>query len=176
MNQIKKDADAASAYALSEGLWYLSRSLPENHAIMVCLGEGLMPKAGETPEMGSNPQIGFGRVYARPEVARTLDRQVVRLLNDPAYGWDGFYGDVKDAGITVWGAAIDTLENTSRFAKGSIDGSFIPASNIYAVNLNSVILSQTAGNTGFATLNFDFQIEFQLDAAGLPLQATLLLR
>ena len=25
-----------------------------------------MPKAGETPEMGSNPQIGFGRVYARP--------------------------------------------------------------------------------------------------------------
>ena len=122
LNQVKKDADAISAYAMSESLWYLSRQLPENHAIMVCLGEGLMPKAGETPEMGSNPQIGFGRVYARPEVARWLDQRVVRLLNDPAYGWDGFYGEIKSSGITVWGAAIDTLENTSRFAKGSPSG------------------------------------------------------
>lgn len=122
LNQVKKDADAISAYAMSESLWYLSRQLPENHAIMVCLGEGLMPKAGETPEMGSNPQIGFGRVYARPEVARWLDQRVVRLLNDPAYGWDGFYGEIKASGITVWGAAIDTLENTSRFAKGCPSG------------------------------------------------------
>ncbi|HSK10407.1 MAG TPA: hypothetical protein VK911_12585 [Vicinamibacterales bacterium] len=122
LNQVKKDADAMSAYAMSESLWYLSRQLPENHAIMVCLGEGLMPKAGETPEMGSNPQIGFGRVYARPEVARHLDRLVLRLLNDRGYGWEGFYGDIKTAGITVWGAAIDTLENTSRFAKGSPTG------------------------------------------------------
>ena len=66
LNQVKKDADAISAYAMSESLWYLTRMLPENHAIMVCLGEGLMPKAGETPEMGANPQLGFGRVYARP--------------------------------------------------------------------------------------------------------------
>jgi hypothetical protein len=122
LNQVKKDADAISAYAMSESLWYLSRQLPENHAVMVCLGEGLMPKAGETPEMGSNPQIGFGRVYARPEVARWLDNRVVRLLNDPSYGWDGFYGDIKSSGITVWGAAIDTLENTSRFAKGCPTG------------------------------------------------------
>jgi hypothetical protein len=122
LNQVKKDADAISAYAMSESLWYLSRQLPENHAVMVCLGEGLMPKAGETPEMGSNPQIGFGRVYARPEIARWLDQRVVRLLNDPDYGWDGFYGEVKARGITVWGAAIDTLENTSRFAKGDPTG------------------------------------------------------
>ncbi|MFH1467945.1 MAG: hypothetical protein ABIO70_26400 [Pseudomonadota bacterium] len=122
LNQVKKDADAISAYAMSECLWYLSRHLPENHAIMVSLGEGLMPKAGETPEMGSNPQLGFGRVYARPEVARKLDRWVVRLLNDPSYGWDAFYTDVKGSNITVWGAAIDTLENTSRFAKGNESG------------------------------------------------------
>jgi hypothetical protein len=122
LNQVKKDADAISAYAMSESLWYLSRQLPENHAIMVCLGEGLMPKAGETPEMGANPQLGFGRVYARPEVARWLDQHVVRLLNDPEYRWDMFYRDLQASGITVWGAAIDTLENTSRFAKGCIDG------------------------------------------------------
>jgi hypothetical protein len=122
LNQVKKDADAISAYAMSESLWYLSRHLPENHAILVCLGEGLMPKAGETPEMGSNPQLGFGRVYARPEVARWVDRLVVRLLNEPGFTFDDFYREVQCRGITLWGAAIDTLENTSRFAKGAPTG------------------------------------------------------
>jgi hypothetical protein len=122
INRVKKDADAVSAYALSEALWYLTRSLPENHAVMISLGEGLMPKAGETPEMGSNPLLGFGRVYARPQVARFLDRRVHRLVNDPSYEWPEFWNDLQVAGITVWGAAVDTLENTSRFAKGSPTG------------------------------------------------------
>lgn len=122
INAVKKDADAISAYAMSEGLWYLTRHLPENHAIMVCLGEGLMPKAGETEEMGSNPNLGFGRVYARPEVAKFLDGKVLRLLNEPTYGWNEFYRDIRQAGVTVWGAAIDTLENTSRFALGREQG------------------------------------------------------
>ncbi|MBD3367773.1 MAG: hypothetical protein GF405_06325, partial [Candidatus Eisenbacteria bacterium] len=113
LNRIKKDADAISAYVMSESLWYLTRHLPENHAIMVGLGEGLMPKAGETPEMGANPQLGFGRVYARPEVALKLDQWVTRLLNDDGYDWNDFYDDITEAGITVWGSAIDTLENTT---------------------------------------------------------------
>lgn len=122
LNQVKKDADAISAYALSEGLWYLTRALPENHAVMISLGEGLMPKAGETPEMGSNPQLGFGRIYARPEVAHILDRCVRRLLNEEAYEWEQFWDEMNRMGITVWGAAVDTLENTSRFAKGAETG------------------------------------------------------
>ncbi|MDY0063421.1 MAG: hypothetical protein RBU45_26695 [Myxococcota bacterium] len=122
LNRVKKDADAASAYSMSEALWHLSRYLPENHALLVSIGEGLMPKVGETPEMGSNPQLGFGRVYARPGVARYLDDRVGRLLNDPAYGWEQFWKEVQEAGITIWGAAIDTLENTTRFAKGSPTG------------------------------------------------------
>lgn len=122
VNRVKKDADAVSAYALSEALWYLTRALPENHAVMVSLGEGLMPKAGETPEMGSNPLLGFGRVYARPQVAHQVDHLIHRLLNDQDYRWDDFWNDLRRAGITVWGAAVDTLENTSRFAKGSPTG------------------------------------------------------
>ena len=122
LNEVKKDADAISAYVMSEGLWHFTRRLPENHAIMVCLGEGLMPKAGETPEMGANPLLGFGRVYARPEVARFVDSRVRRLLNDPAYWWHGFYKKMREMGITIWGAAVDTLENTSRFAKGEETG------------------------------------------------------
>ncbi len=122
LNRVKKDADAISAYAMSESLWYASRSLPENHAILVSLGEGLMPKSGETEEMGSNPQLGFGRVYARPQVARWLDERVTRLLNEDDYQWDDFWSEIKDEGLTVWGAAIDTLENTGRFAKGAETG------------------------------------------------------
>ncbi len=121
-NQVKKSADAISAYVMSEGLWSTTRTLPENHAIMVCLGEGLMPKAGETPEMGANPLLGFGRVYARPEVARQVDRAVRRLLNDPSHSFDDFYERLQKRGITVWGAAVDTLENTSRFAEGKPTG------------------------------------------------------
>jgi hypothetical protein len=121
-NQVKKAADAISAYVMSEGLWHLTRTLPENHGIMVSLGEGLMPKAGETPEMGANPLLGFGRVYARPEVARTVDRRVRRLLNEPGHTFEHFHQWLKDRGITLWGAAVDTLENTSRFAEGKPTG------------------------------------------------------
>jgi hypothetical protein len=124
-NQVKKTADAISAYVMSEGLWHLTRTLPENHAIMVSLGEGLMPKAGETPEMGANPLLGFGRVYARPEVARTVDRRVRRLLNEPGHTFDQFHGWLRDRGITIWGAAVDTLENTSRFAEGKTTGPMV---------------------------------------------------
>jgi len=122
LNQVKKSADAISAYVMSEGLWHLTRTLPENHAIMVSLGEGLMPKAGETPEMGANPLLGFGRVYARPEVARVLDRRVRRLLNEDGHSFAQFYEWLKARGITIWGAAVDTLENTSRFAEGKATG------------------------------------------------------
>jgi len=122
LNVIKKDADAISAYAMSESLWYLSRTLPENHAIMVCLGEGLMPKGGETAEMGANPLLGFGRIYARPQVAKYLETCVLKLINDPGYVWDDFRRAMARQDITVWGAAIDTLENTSRFAMGEETG------------------------------------------------------
>jgi len=121
-NQAKKSADAISAYVMSEGLWHLTRTLPENHAIMVSLGEGLMPKAGETPEMGANPLLGFGRVYARPEVAREVDRAVRRLLNDPRHSFEDFHASTQRRGLTIWGAAVDTLENTSRFAEGKSTG------------------------------------------------------
>jgi hypothetical protein len=145
LNHVKKDADAISAYAMSESLWYLSRSVPENHAIMVCLGEGLMPKAGETLEMGANPLLGFGRIYARPQVAKFMDEHVQRLINQEEYGWEAFHQDVKNAGITVWGAAIDTLENTSRFAKGARTG---PMTVLHVFNQPLAITNHYEGYIG----------------------------
>ena len=97
LNQVKKDADAISAYAMSESLWYLSRHLPENHAIMVCLGEGLMPKAGETPEMGSQPAARL-RPHLRP-ARRWRAGSTARWCGcstTPEYGWDEFYRDIED--------------------------------------------------------------------------------
>ncbi|HCY84571.1 MAG TPA: hypothetical protein DHV36_05485, partial [Desulfobacteraceae bacterium] len=149
LNLVKKDADAISAYAMSESLWYLSRTLPENHAIMVCLGEGLMPKAGETSEMGANPLLGFGRVYARPQVAKYLEACVVKLINDPEYTWDEFRRAIVKRDITVWGAAIDTLENTSRFAKGEPTG---PMSVLHLFDQPLIISDQYEGYVGCLVL------------------------
>ncbi|WDP93183.1 MAG: hypothetical protein HUN04_06390 [Desulfobacter sp.] len=145
LNLVKKDADAISAYAMSESLWYLSRTLPENHAIMVCLGEGLMPKAGETAEMGANPLLGFGRVYARPQVAKFVESCVLRLINDPDYLWVDFRRAITKKDITVWGAAIDTLENTSRFAKGEPTG---PMSVFHLFDQPLIISDQYEGYVG----------------------------
>ncbi len=149
LNLVKKDADAISAYAMSESLWYLSRTLPENHAIMVCLGEGLMPKAGETAEMGANPLLGFGRIYARPQVAKYLESCVLKLINDPAYCWEDFRRAIAKKDITVWGAAIDTLENTSRFAKGEPTG---PMSILHIFDQPLIISDQYEGYVGCLVL------------------------
>jgi len=145
LNRVKKDADAISAYAMSESLWYLSRTLPENHAVMVCLGEGLMPKAGESAEMGANPLLGFGRIYARPQVAKYLENAVLKLINDPDYLWEDFRRAIIKKDITVWGAAIDTLENTSRFAKGASTG---PMSILHLFDQPLIISDQYEGYMG----------------------------
>ena len=149
LNRVKKDADAISAYTMSESLWYLSRTLPENHAIMVCLGEGLMPKAGETSEMGANPLLGFGRVYARPEVAKFLDDCVLNLINNPAYQWEDFKRAITRKDITLWGAAIDTLENTSRFATGEATG---PMTILHLFDQPLTITDQYEGYIGTLVL------------------------
>ena len=87
---------------------------------------------------------------------------------------------ITNSGPTVspWTGAPLTLPPTTDpmtgdFATGSIDATFVPATNIYALNLNAITLTQAAANTGFADLGFTFNVEYQLDGAGLPLQATL---
>ena len=161
VNQVKKDADAISAYAMSESLWYLSRSLPENHAIMVCLGEGLMPKAGETPEMGANPLLGFGRIYARPQIAQFLDGCVQRLINSRDYTWANFREEIRHNGVKVWGTAIDTLENTSRFAKGSSTG---PMTVLHVFDQPLAITDQYEGYIGNLILPKEVVLQAQMES------------
>lgn len=68
-----------------------------------------MPKVVETPEMGLNPLLGFGRIYARPQVAKFLEPRVHKLINTDDYRLADFFNEINAAGITIWGTAIDTL-------------------------------------------------------------------
>jgi len=55
-------------------------------------------------------------------VAKFLEDCVLKLINDKTYTWEDYKRAIAIKDITVWGAAIDTLENTSRFAKGEKTG------------------------------------------------------
>jgi len=80
--------------------------------------------------------------------------------------------------VSPWNGTTLTLPgttdpNTGDFATGNLQATFVPAGNTYAINLSGITLTQAPGNTGFANLSFNFTVEYQLDALGLPSQATL---
>ena len=75
-----------------------------------------------------------------------------------------------------WNGSLLSLPTTTDpvtfdFANGDMSASF--AGNSYALNLTNVTNAQMVGNTGFADLMFTFDVEYQLDALGLPTQPTL---
>ena len=78
--------------------------------------------------------------------------------------------------VSPWNGALFSLPFTTDIttldtAQGDIAASFV--GNSYAITFTNVLLQQSLLNTGFAKLVFQFNVEFQLDGAGLPLQATL---
>jgi hypothetical protein len=81
--------------------------------------------------------------------------------------------------VTPWGGvppinntlSLTTDPVTFDFAQGDITADVLLGN--YSLTLNNVVLNQIAGNTGFADLIFQFSVEFQLDAFGLPSQATV---
>lgn len=127
VNEIKKKADAIAAWILQQSLYVSAAGLPENHGMMVSLGEGAMPKVGETPEQGANPQIAFGRVFARPDVSRAIGRNLRLMSNTDraGSGWEAFADAIRKERLTVWGAVIDCLEGTSRFSRGEPSGPMV---------------------------------------------------
>jgi len=70
--------------------------------------------------------------------------------------------------------ALTTDPNTSDQASGDLTATFIPFSNTYGVSLSNILLTQPLPTTtGLALLSFSFNVQYQLDALGLPAQATL---
>ena len=63
------------------------------------------------------PQIG-ALVRDEPNAVANMANIAAALKQS----FDDFYAYLQKRGITVWGAAVDTLENTSRFAEGKPTG------------------------------------------------------
>jgi hypothetical protein len=81
--------------------------------------------------------------------------------------------------VSPWGGVPpinNTLSSTTDpvtfdVAQGDIVADVIGGN--YSISLNNISLSQAPGNTGLAHLLYQFSVEFQLDGAGLPSQATV---
>ncbi len=99
-------------------------------------------------------------------------------FNDTTSLNPSFFPGITSVNPTVspWTGAIHTLPLTTDpvtfdFARGDITASVVLGN--YSIALNNVVLNQINPNTGFAHLNFQFSVEFQLDAAGLSSQPTI---
>ena len=81
--------------------------------------------------------------------------------------------------VSPWNGSLVSLPlttdpNTSDQASGDLTATFVFASNTYGLTFNNILASQPLlTTTGIAVLSFNFSVEYQLDIAGLPLQATL---
>lgn len=81
--------------------------------------------------------------------------------------------------VSPWNGSLISLPlttdpNTSDQASGDLTATFVFASNTYGLTFNNILASQPLSTTtGIADLSFNFSVEYQLDAAGLPPQATL---
>ncbi|MCP4668703.1 MAG: hypothetical protein GY849_20355, partial [Deltaproteobacteria bacterium] len=74
---------------------------------------------------------------------------VLNLINAPDYQWENFKRAIPMKDITVWGAAIDTLETTSRFAKGKGTG---PLTILHLFDQPLAITDQYEGYIGTLVL------------------------
>ncbi len=81
--------------------------------------------------------------------------------------------------VSPWNGSLVSLPlttdpNTSDQASGDLTATFVFASNTYGLTFNNILVSQPLPTTtGIADLSFNFSVEYQLDAAGLPAQGTL---
>jgi hypothetical protein len=114
LNRVKKAADSVATYVLHEGLRASAIQFPSDRVLMMCLGEGSMAKGDE---VGGSPMLSFGRVYGSSRAAtaaREQINQVIRGVSD----WGATQNRLAKSGVHIWGAASDSLENTTRFASG----------------------------------------------------------
>jgi hypothetical protein len=122
VNQVKKAADAVSAYVMSEGLWHLTRTLPEKPRAHGLPGRGSDAEGGR--DAGDGRQ-SHARLRARVRTARAgadVDRRVRRCSTSPATPSSSSTSGCRARHHAVGRRRSDTLENTSRFADGQPTG------------------------------------------------------
>jgi len=177
-NNQKKYGDQIATFLLHEALYVIGQHLPENTVILSTIGEGQIAKAGESQEMGGNPQLGYGRVYGREGVCKKIEPIIQRGINDPSYSFEQQKKDIEAAGIKVICLASDPLEGTSRFAEGKSTGSMVTKAlfnqllkirNKYEAYIHQVVLPKQV--SGYIKENPDAYI----DASATPQQIVDLL-
>ncbi len=110
---------------------------------------------------GINSVAGSFAAIQFDDTTSTAPPPGVTNVNPTVTPWNG----------ATWSLPFTTDPNTFDTAQGDITGAVILGN--YDIAFNNVLLSQAIGNTGFAHLIFNFSVEFQLGALGLPSQATL---
>ncbi len=84
------------------------------------------------------------------------------------------YGPVT---VVAWNGSPHVMPLTTDpngdFAKGGVAASFVPGTGFYFVNLGGIRLNQAAGNTGYADLTINFNVQYQLDGSGIAPQSTI---
>lgn len=87
-------------------------------------------------------------------------------------------GSLYTQNVSPWGGTPPinntlplTTDPIGDFAQGNMTADVIAGN--YDLALNNVVLNQAPLNHGFSVLNFGFDVEFQLDSAGLPSQSTV---
>jgi len=120
---------------------------------------------------------------ARAAVVGTINSPVssisaISFIDTNSYSPSLVQGGIYFQNVSPWGGAAPinntlplTIDPIGDLAKGNIMADVVGGN--YSLTLNSVQLNQAALNTGFADLIFRFSVEFQLDAGGLPSQATV---
>jgi len=145
----------------------------------------------------------LGRIVAGPAVWAAVITGVITLVGHPraqgaivgintpgtsyaAINFDDTNSNGPPLGITntgpstsPWNGALISLAlttdpNTTDQAQGDLTATFIPFTNTYGISFSNILLTQPLSTTtGLALLSFSFNVQYQLDAAGLPAQATL---
>ena len=81
----------------------------------------------------------------------------------------GFPGGVYSQVSNPWSGLLVTLSQTDSTTLDFANGDFFAsgAGTSYGLALNNITLSQPVGNTGYADLNYQFTIEYQIGGGGL---------
>lgn len=85
-------------------------------------------------------------------------------------------GSTYSSNISPWGGASQALAPTTDpttldFAQAGLTAAVVAGN--YSTALNNVVLNQALVNSGHADLIFQFDIQFQIGPAGLPIQPTV---
>jgi hypothetical protein len=94
---------------------------------------------------------------------------VIQFLDNNSFN-AGNPGSIYNQTASPWNGSTWSLSQTDPttldFANGDIAA--IGAGNSYSITLNNVVLTQPVLNTGFADLNFQFTVEYNIGGFGLP--------